>query len=281
MVAFVSEMAATVAMSAVILLCCILVEQVAPRERIGWRERIPGFAMNCTGTAATFLLAWPLHGLWDAIGISSQVSIPLWRWLEPLGFFAFGLQFLFLALLADFLAYWRHRIEHRVLWRIHSVHHSPRELHAANDIGHPLQLFYNILFISIPLSLIEVTGPGLPFAVSLLIGMMSIYIHSPVEIHLGPLQRFIVDNRFHRIHHSIEQRHFDKNFGICFSCWDYLFGTAYSPGEEWPRVGLIDVPAPRTVADYFLLPFRKMASLDGSSSGDHKLLEHSTLPKQR
>jgi len=37
-----------------------------------------------------------------------------------------------------------------------------------------------------------------------------------------------------------------------------LFGTAYFPrADEWPAVGLDDVPEPRTIADYLLMPFRK------------------------
>ena len=65
----------------------------------------------------------------------------------------------------------------------------------------------------------------------------------------------IVDNRFHRIHHSLEERHFDKNFGICFSIWDFLFGTAYEPGDEWPHVGLADRMPPNSVREFLLHPF--------------------------
>ena len=253
---FVWAMAVTVGLSVATLLWCSLLEKVGPRERITWRDRVPGVMMNSAGSACTFLLVWPLSKLWLTLGISAQITIPLWRWLEPLGWLGLGLQFLCLALLADFLAYWRHRFEHRVLWPIHSVHHAPRHLHAANDIGHPLQALYGVAFLSVPLSLIQVDGPALPTALAALIGMLSIYIHSPVEVHLGPLRRLIVDNRFHRIHHSIEPRHFNKNFGICFSCWDHMFGTAYEPGDEWPVVGLADVPPPRNVLDSLLMPFR-------------------------
>lgn len=270
MIAFAYEVALAVGLSLLVMLCCVLIEQVGLRELISWRERMPGLAMNCVGTAGSFLLIWPLSKLWATLGIPNQIMLPVWRLFQPLGGLGQGLHFLFLVMLADLLAYWRHRAEHLIFWSIHSVHHSPRKLHAANDIAHPFAMFYNFLFISIPLSLVGVDGPVLPMSIGILVGMLSICIHSPVVMHAGPFQRFIVDNRFHRIHHSNEPRHFHKNFGTCFSCWDYLFGTAYTPGEEWPDVGLADVPAPRTIRDYLLLPFRptKLALDDREGRGN-------------
>ena len=65
----------------------------------------------------------------------------------------------------------------------------------------------------------------------------------------------IVDPRFHRIHHSLEPRHFDRNFAVCFSFWDSLFGTAYWPKKgEWPAVGVKEYPAPRNFWEYLMLP---------------------------
>jgi len=239
---------------------CMLLEQIGPRETIGWHHRLPGLLMNAVGTSLSILLVWPLGLAWQELGVGSLITVPLGQWLAPLGAVGVAVQFLLLVMLADFLAYWRHRTEHRILWRIHSVHHSPRHLHAANDIAHPLQVFYSIIFVTLPLSLIQFDGPAVPIAVGFVVGLLSMYIHSPVKLHAGPLRKFVVDNRFHRIHHSLEPRHYDKNFSICFSCWDYLFGTAYEPGDEWPAVGLADVPPPATIRDFLWLPFRKASA---------------------
>ena len=38
--------------------------------------------------------------------------------------------------------------------------------------------------------------------------LLTYYIHSPIDVHFGRLRKVLVDNRFHRIHHSIEPRHF-------------------------------------------------------------------------
>lgn len=237
------------------LIACIALEHVGPLERYSIRSRIPGLLMNGVGTALSIVLVMPLVALWNGIGVAPAVTVPLWQWLEPLGVGGAAIQFLLLIIMADFLAYWRHRAEHAFFWPIHAVHHSPRELHAANSIGHPLQALFSLLFITVPMSLIQMSGPMVPAAIAAIVAMLAYYIHSPIELHFGRLRRVLVDNRYHRIHHSIEERHFDKNFGICFSVWDYMFGTAYEPGDEWPRVGLVDRLPPTTVREFLVHPF--------------------------
>ena len=93
--------------------------------------------------------------------------------------------------------------------------------------------------------------------VGLLVMLLSYLIHPPIDVHFGPLRKLLVDNRFHRIHHSIEPRHFDRSFGICFSFWDRLLGMADDPApDEWPEVGVSDAPAPRDLKDFLLMPVR-------------------------
>lgn len=237
------------------LFWCIALEHIGPLERFSMRDRISGLLMNGVGASLSIALMMPLSALWSALGIAPAVTIPLWRWLEPLGVGGAATQFLILIIIADFLAYWRHRAEHAFFWPIHAVHHSPRELHAANSIGHPLQALFSVVFISVPMSLIQISGPEAPAVVGMIMGILTYYIHSPIELNFGSLRRIIVDNRFHRIHHSMEERHFDKNFGICFSVWDFMFGTAYSPGNEWPRVGLVDKPPPAGIGEFLVYPF--------------------------
>ena len=107
------------------------------------------------------------------------------------------------------------------------------------------------------MSLVQFDHPVTPAVVGFLVMLLSYLIHSPIDVPFGPLRKLLVDNRFHRIHHSIEPRHFDRNFGICFSVWDRLLGTAYDPApDEWPEVGIADAPAPRDLKDFLLMPVR-------------------------
>lgn len=163
----------------------------------------------------------------------------------------------------DFLNYWQHRFDHRFVWPIHAVHHSQTDLHAANGYAHPFQVLSEFLLISIPLTLIGVNGVAVPLGVGILLSLQAVVIHSPTRVHLGPLRRVIVDHRFHRIHHSLEERHFDKNFGIVFSIWDQAFGTAYFPRrDEYPDVGLQGLDPPRGFWDYVLHPLRHWRTTD-------------------
>lgn len=240
-----------------LLATVVATELIAPIERFTLRQRIPGALMAVVGGLLGAALVWPLNQLWKWLEIAPWITIPLWEVIEPLGTTAYVLQFLVLVVVADFLAYWRHRAEHsKWLWPVHAVHHAPTELHAANSIGHPLQALFSMAFIVIPMSLFDLSGPGVPLAVAMFVQLLALYIHSPTEIHFGKAARVVVDNRFHRIHHSLEPRHFDRNFGICLSCWDYMFGTAYTPEPgEWPVVGLEHVPAPQTVSGFLAMPF--------------------------
>lgn len=234
---------------------CVAIEQVSALERYSLKARIPGTLMNAAGVIGSIVLMWPIHKLWSWLDPHAILNIPLWQWLQPMGGLGYALQFLLLVVVADFLAYWRHRAEHRWFWPIHVVHHSPHELHAANDIGHPVQVLFSIAFISVPMSLFQIDGPGTPFMVGFVVSLLSYYIHSPIDVHFGPFRKVMVDNRFHRIHHSLQPKHFDRNFGICFSLWDRMFGTAYDPEPgEWPKVGVAGVKPPRTIREYLMMP---------------------------
>ena len=251
----VSGPAISAAFGAAIILFCTLVEQFAVIERYPLLSRVSGIAMNMAQFVLTPLFAWPMQWAFGAIGVAPAITIPLWTWLSPYGVAGCALEAIIILAVSDFLIYCRHRAEHKWFWPIHAVHHAPTELHAANDIGHPAQVWPHLFFVSLPLSLVQYDHPVTPAMVGFIVMLLSYLIHSPIDVHFGPLRKLLVDNRFHRIHHSIEPRHFDRNFGICFSVWDRLFGTAYDPApDEWPKVGISDVPAPRDLSDYLLMP---------------------------
>lgn len=163
-------------------------------------------------------------------------------------------------LVGDFAFYAMHRLQHAVpfLWRLHKVHHSPEELGAGTAFNHPLLLFTEIAIITIPIMLIAPNAPGVGAAISFWV----IYGHSTTMLNLGPLRWVVADNQAHRIHHSREPRHYDKNFGFPFLIWDHVFRTAYIPKkDEWPTVGLDDFPSPQNEWEYLTtLPAKRSAS---------------------
>jgi sterol desaturase/sphingolipid hydroxylase (fatty acid hydroxylase superfamily) len=157
-------------------------------------------------------------------------------------------------IVGDFLYYWYHRAQHTFawMWRYHSVHHSTEELGAGAGYHHWLEIFGLALFVSVPLSFV-VSKPEAPL-LTFLLSMHGFYIHSASRINFGRFVWVAADNRMHRIHHSIEPRHANRNFGRYTMIWDYLFRTAHNPRGEWPRVGIIGQPEPRTLRAYLSLP---------------------------
>ena len=179
------------------------------------------------------------------------LGLPTWAAANVVG--------LAVILLKDFLFYWEHRAQHRFLWRWHAPHHSIRNLSATNSWHHWSEILMFALFVSLPLSLLSPAFGPRPILVGLILSWQPIYLHSATRLQLGRVMRkLVVDSRYHRIHHSLEPKHFDRNFGAATPLWDWMFGTAYFPhGDEWPDVGLADLDEPTNVREWSALPWRK------------------------
>jgi sterol desaturase/sphingolipid hydroxylase (fatty acid hydroxylase superfamily) len=163
------------------------------------------------------------------------------------------------AIIGDFYFYFHHRIQHAVpmLWRFHAVHHSIRELNAVNAYHHPFDEFIKTPISFVPLFFFSVEPARSVPAMTLIMAMHPYFLHSPMKADLGWFRQIIGDNRFHRIHHSTDPAHYNKNFGAFTTLWDRLFGTAYWPAKnEWPEVGLREIDEPKSVAEWITLPLR-------------------------
>lgn len=58
-------------------------------------------------------------------------------------------------------------------------------------------------------------------------------LHSDLKWNLGWFGKYIlVSPTGHKIHHSNDERHFNKNFGTFFVWWDKLFGTYLYTNDE-------------------------------------------------
>jgi sterol desaturase/sphingolipid hydroxylase (fatty acid hydroxylase superfamily) len=157
--------------------------------------------------------------------------------------------------LTDLAYYWTHRAQHAIpfLWRFHAMHHSINDLSALNNYSHWTENGIQVLFKVIPVALLIKLNPGyLGVIAGGLVSLHQSYIHSTSRFNFGRFSWLINDNVRHRIHHSVEPKHFDKNFGIEFGFWDHLFGTAYTPApNEWPDTGLDQIPEPDTFRMFF------------------------------
>ena len=85
--------------------------------------------------------------------------------------------------------------------------------------------------------------------------------HSHIGLSFGWLERYVMSPKQHHQHHSVDPRHWGKNFGFLFACWDRMAGTiCYSNPREKISVGI----ASGELADYnsviklHLMPYLKL-----------------------
>jgi sterol desaturase/sphingolipid hydroxylase (fatty acid hydroxylase superfamily) len=170
----------------------------------------------------------------------------------------FLLSMIVLILATDFLSYLLHRAAHRfpILWAIHSLHHNAESLsmitgarhHWLEDVTDTVAFWtVGILFKS---------PPELTTFVALTYLLPCALTHMNVRLSFGTLALVINNPQYHRIHHSIEPQHWNKNFCRMLPLFDIVFGTAWRPGKnEFPRTGL--VPREKATAlDGLIWPIR-------------------------
>jgi sterol desaturase/sphingolipid hydroxylase (fatty acid hydroxylase superfamily) len=208
-----------------------------------------------------------------AIYLSSKASVfvigalgvhPWFQWRSTSGTLSIAFGILLWSWAYDFFYYWFHRAQHRfpLLWRFHRVHHSIEHMNCLNSYHHVLELLLRLPLVTLPLAmLLRVDTPQLVL-LSGLVAAWGYYIHSDTRIHLGAIgYSLLADNRFHRVHHSTDPAHRDRNFSGFLPVWDMVFGTHQRPGAEFPAVGLDDLSEPATVRDYLTIPFKRPAAI--------------------
>lgn len=177
----------------------------------------------------------------------------------------------------DFTKYLLHRWMHHwpLLWAIHKVHHSAETLTPITVYRvHPLEgvlyglrtavaqgttlavflfLFgdavdlYTVLGVNVLSFVFHVTGSNLR--------------HSHIAIRYWPwLEHVLISPAQHQVHHSIAEKHHDKNFGVAFAVWDWLFGSLHlSERDEELTFGLQpDEAHPSRLLDIYFRPFADM-----------------------
>ena len=159
---------------------------------------------------------------------------------------------------ADFLYYWFHRLQHasRWLWPQHELHHSDEHMNVTTSArAHWLETVLQPVFVFLPLAVIFDPPFGTAVSIFLFWRAMVYFIHLDARIRFGWFNRIFSSPQSHRIHHSQEPKHIDKNFAILLPAWDIIFGTYYHPEkEEWPRTGVEGVEV-KTLWQAIVLPF--------------------------
>ena len=154
----------------------------------------------------------------------------------------------------DFFFYVWHRLQHKIpfLWRFHSLHHSVEELNATSPLQHWSEATLQFLTISTPaVALFHFNYESVGY-LYLYLRLWNGIIHCNSRIEHPFFNWVLAGPQFHRIHHSIEPQHFDKNFAF-FPLWDFIFRTHYNPKKrEFPKTGIRGRTPCRDLKSYFI-----------------------------
>jgi len=140
-------------------------------------------------------------------------------------------------LVYDFCYYWHHRLGHTVavLWAAHAVHHQSEEYNLSTALRQTSTgwLFGWIFYLPM-----AVAGfPPLVFGVVALVDLLYQYwVHTQQIGRLGWFDRWFCAPSNHRVHHAVNDKYLDKNYGGILIVWDRLFGSFIEEDDAEPCV---------------------------------------------
>jgi sterol desaturase/sphingolipid hydroxylase (fatty acid hydroxylase superfamily) len=204
----------------------------------------------------------------EASAYASAALIPLLAsWRPWAGFWPAGwplwAQFAVAVVVADVGITLTHYFSHRYewLWRFHAVHHSVKRMYGFNGLmKHPVHQAIETTVATAPLVV-----AGMPLDVGLLLGfavaVQLLLQHSNADMRIGPLRHLLALAPLHRSHHRTWAGEGDVNFGLFFTLWDRLLGTAaWEPEHRFTSddIGIGKQPNyPVGYGAQLLAPFRR------------------------
>src|SRR5579871_1103162 len=138
----------------------------------------------------------------------------------------------------DFFYYWNHRIDHKVgvFWAAHVVHHQSEAFNLSTALRQPSTGVLLGWIFYLPMAIAGVP-PVVFVAVGLIDLLYQFWIHTELVGSLGWFDRVFASPSNHRVHHGINDRYLDKNYGGILIIWDRLFGT-FEPEVDKPVFGV-------------------------------------------
>jgi alkylglycerol monooxygenase len=133
----------------------------------------------------------------------------------------------------DFCYYWNHRLGHEsaVFWAAHVVHHQSQEYNLTTALRQTSSGALLGWIFYLPMAI-----AGFPpevFAVAAIVDLLYQYwIHTEQVGKLGWFDRWFASPSNHRVHHAVNDRYIDRNYGGILMIWDRLFGSFVEESER-------------------------------------------------
>ena len=139
--------------------------------------------------------------------------------------------------LYDFCYYWLHRAGHTValFWAAHVVHHQSEDYNLSTALRQTSSGWVAGWLFYLPMAVLGF--PPLVFAVVALVDLLyQFWVHTQQVGKLGWFDRWFCAPSNHRVHHAVNDRYLDKNYGGIFIVWDRLFGSFAAEDDAEPCV---------------------------------------------
>ncbi|MEC3862076.1 sterol desaturase family protein [Mesobacterium sp. TK19101] len=226
-----------------VLLAMALWEVAAPRRRrdiprvIRWTNNIALVVID----TVILRLSFPIL----AVGLAVMAEDRGWGLFNNIGAPAW-VAVIVSMLLLDLAIYLQHVLFHAVpgLWRLHRMHHADLDFDATTGLRfHPVEIL-----ISMGIKLAVVTALGPPAVAVLLfevvLNVTALFNHANIDLP-RPVDRvlrwLVVTPDMHRVHHSVDPRETNSNYGFNLPWWDRLLGTYVAQpakGHERMDIGI-------------------------------------------
>lgn len=186
---------------------------------------------------------WPnAFGLIFVSGVFAKLMLPvglavvaIWANENAIGIFNvfhFGndwLVYIVCFFLFDLAIWGQHYLTHKIdfLWRLHRVHHTDPDVDVTTAFRfHPVEICLSLLW-KISCVLMLGAPAEVVFWSQVVLNVSAQFNHANIKLNSTVdawLRWIIVTPDMHRVHHSVDQRESDTNYGFFLSVWDRLFG---------------------------------------------------------
>jgi sterol desaturase/sphingolipid hydroxylase (fatty acid hydroxylase superfamily) len=183
-----------------------------------------GIMSQITGVFSTLAMVAIYAFFYEHFAFWRLDAKSLWVWL-------------FALVVYDLCYYWHHRLGHTVafFWAAHVVHHQSEDYNLSTALRQTSSGWLGGWLFYLPMALIGV--PPLVFGAVALIDLLYQYwVHTQQIGRLGWFDRWFCAPSNHRVHHAVNDRYLDRNYGGILIVWDRLFGSYIEEDDAEPIV---------------------------------------------
>lgn len=264
-----------------VLAAMALWEIAAPRRRrdfprvIRWTNNLALVIVDTVILRLTFpilAVGLALMGEDRGWGLFNNLDIPVWA------------AALVSMLLLDLAIYLQHVLFHAVpaLWRLHRMHHADLDFDATSGLRfHPVEI---AISMAIKLAVVAALGPP-AFAVLLfevILNATALFNHANINLPVSIdrwLRWAVVTPDMHRVHHSVDPRETNSNYGFNLPWWDRLLGTYVAQPAKGHTEMQIGIEQFRTKRDLWI-DRMLVQPIRGSASGHALDIPRQTMTQE-